>query len=354
MHRSPLAAVLLLIAGAMAHAAEDSRAAFLKLLDRPRVAPAAEVAAPVEQDGVIEIAFSFAAEAGERVPGILIKQARPAVSAPAGFSKAAAARRPVVIVLHGTGSNKESQKAFLTDLARHGFVAVAIDGRHHGARAKAGKAAKANEYVDAILRAYRTGGAYPFFFDTAWDVMRLIDYLETRDDIDPRRIGLTGISKGGIETYLTAAIDPRVSAAAPFIGVQSFRWAIEHDSWQSRISTVQAAFDAAARDSGVAKPGAEFVRRFYDRIAPGIYGKFDAPAMLPLIAPRPLLAINGDSDPRTPLPGLNACADAARAAYRAAGAEDKFVLHLQPDTAHKVLPESRTLAREWFVRHLKP
>jgi hypothetical protein len=104
----------------------------------------------------------------------------------------------------------------------------------------------------------------------------------------------------------------------------------------------------------VAEPGPDFVRAFYDRIAPGIYGQFDGPAMLPLIAPRPLLAINGDIDPRTPLPGLTECAEAARTAYRAAGAEDRFVLHLQPNTGHKVLPESIVLARQWFVRWLKP
>ena len=50
---------------------------------------------------------------------------------------------------------------------------------------------------------------------------------------------------------------------------------------------------------------------------------FDGPAMVPLIAPRPLLAINGELDPRTPLPGLQECVDAAQAAYRAAGAEER-------------------------------
>ena len=119
-------------------------------------------------------------------------------------------------------------------------------------------------------------------------------------------------------------------------------FALENESWQSRIGTVQAAFDAAARDTGV-KPDAAFVRTFYDRVAPGIHGEFDGPAMLPLIAPRPLLAINGEIDPRTPMPGLKQCAEAARAAYRAAGAEEKFVLHVQPNTGHKVLPESMTM-----------
>lgn len=340
MHRLPLAAFVFVLA-CVAHA-NDSRAAFLKLLDRPKVALAPQQAAPTSSDGLVDVAFSFATEAEQRVPGLLVKSA------------SSSGRRPVVIVLHGTGGNKEGQRAFLATLARDGFIAVAIDGRYHGARAKGGKDAKSAEYVDAILRTFRTGKEYPFFFDTAWDVMRLIDYLETRDDIDPRRLGLTGFSKGGIETYLTAAVDPRVAVAVPCIGVQSFRWAIENNSWQSRIGTVQAAFDTAAKESGIAKPDAGFVRTFYDRVAPGIYGQFDGSAMLPLIAPRPLLAINGDIDPRTPLPGLNECADAARVAYRAAGAAEKFVLHLQPNTGHKVLPESLTLAREWFARWLKP
>ena len=64
--------------------------------------------------------------------------------------------------------------------------------------------------------------------------MRLIDYLETREDVDARRIGLTGISKGGMEAYLAAAVDPRIAVAVPLIGVQSFRWALDHGAWDSR------------------------------------------------------------------------------------------------------------------------
>ena len=341
----PLLATLLaaLAAAALPLRAADSRAEFLKLIDRPRVPLAAEAKPAVVKDGLAQIEFSFGAEAGQRVPGILIKSAAP---------NAAAGRRPAVITLHGTGGAKEGQVAFMTELARAGFVAVAIDGRHHGARSKAGKGSV--EYVDALLRTFRTGKELPFFYDTAWDVMRLIDYLETRDDVDPRRIGLTGTSKGGIETYLTAAVDPRVAAAVPMIAVESFRWAVENDSWQSRIGTVQAAFEAAAKDSGVEKPGAEFVHTFYSRVAPGLDRQFDGPAMVPLIAPRPLLAINGDTDPRTPLPGVHQCIDAARPLYRAAGADEKLVLHVQPNTAHKVQPESLVLAKDWFVRWLKP
>ena len=70
-------------------------------------------------------------------------------------------------------------------------------------------------YQSAMLRAYRTGKDHPFLFDTVWDVMRLIDYLETRQDVDALRIGLTGISKGGMEAYLAAAADCAACHTAP-------------------------------------------------------------------------------------------------------------------------------------------
>jgi pimeloyl-ACP methyl ester carboxylesterase len=89
-------------------------------------------------------------------------------------------------------------------------------------------------------------------------------------------------------------------------------------------------------------------------VAPGIYSEFDGPAMLPLIAPRPLLAINGDSDARTPGPGLMECVAAAKKAYAQAGAADKFELLLEPNTGHKVNPEAWEAAVKWLVRWLKP
>jgi dienelactone hydrolase len=334
-----LVACFALVAAARLPAA-DTRSDFLKVLDRPRVPLAPEVKDLPSADGLTRVAFTYSADAENRVPGILLKAAN------------STGRRPVVIVLHGTGGTKEGELPYMTDLVKAGFIAVSIDGRYHGARSKSGKGSA--EYVDAILRTFRTGKDHPFFYDTAWDTMRLIDYLETRDDIDAKRIGIFGTSKGGIEVYLVAAADPRIAVAVPAIGLESFRWAAENNSWQSRIGTVQAAFDAAGKDSGIEKPGAEFVHTFYSRVAPGLDREFDGPAMVKLIAPRPLLSINGEIDPRTPLPGLNLCVEAARAAYGSAGASEKFVLQIQPNTGHKVLSESKVLARDWFVRWLKP
>jgi dienelactone hydrolase len=321
-------------------AGQATRSDFLRLIDRPRVPLSPVVSAPIKDGVLLRINFSYTTEAGERVPGILIE---PAV---------ANGRRATVIALHGTGARKETEIPLMRTLAKAGFIAVAIDGRYHGARAPSGKSAI--DYDAAIVRAYRTGREHPFFYDSVWDVMRLIDWLDTRDDVDARRIGLMGISKGGIETYLAAAVDPRVAVAVPCIGVESFRWALDHDSWHSRIGTIQPAFDQAARDAGVGTPGPDFVRTFYDRVAPGIYGEFDGPSMVTLIAPRPLLAINGDSDPRTPQPGLRECVDAANATYGADGAGDRFSLFIQPHTGHRVTTEGFARAVAWFVRWLRP
>ena len=299
---------------------------------------AAQVEATPSTNGIVESRFSFASDAKDRVPGILVK--------PAGD----ATRRPVVIALHGTGGSKANMLALCHKLAERGFIAVAIDAPHHGERAFTGK----GDYQQAIVSAWRGSGEHPFFYDTVWDVMRLIDYLDTRDDVDPQRIGLVGISKGGIETYLAAAIDKRVAVAVPCIGVQSFHWALTHDDWQGRIGTIQNAFDTAAKDVGVTKPAAKFVEKFYDRVAPGIDRQFDGPALLPLIAPRPLLVINSDSDNHTPLPGVIECTTAAVRAYHALNADDHLAVIIQPKTGHKVLPESEQAAIDWFTRWLKP
>ena len=319
--------------------ASTTRADFLRLIDRPRVSPALQIMAMPAAGRYAREHFSFASEAGERVPGITLKLA----------STDAAVRRPAVIVLHGTGDSKEGMIPLLGELAGRGFLAVAIDGRYHGERASSPA-----DYAAAILRAYHAGGSHPLLYDTAWDAMRLVDYLQTRLDVDPARIGMIGISKGGMETYLAAAVDPRIAVAVPVIAAQSFRWALEHNAWPARVGTIQAAVTSAARAAGRDKLDAEFVRAFYDRVVPGIYAEFDGPAMLPLIAPRPLLVINGDSDALTPIPGVEECVSASERAYKAAGAPEKFRFLLQPDAGHELTPDSERTAIEWFVRWLAP
>jgi dienelactone hydrolase len=327
---------------ALAQPAETTRirAEFLRLIDRPRV-PLAPESRPRPDSGFYAAEhFTFASEAGERVPGIFLK------------SVAAKDRRPVVVFLHGSGAKKEDQLALMRTLADRGLAVAAIDARHHGERIRTGT--QLDQYFDAMLQTFHTGKSHPYLYDTVWDVIRLIDYLQTRVDVDPKRIGVMGISKGGTEAYLAAAADPRIAAVVPIIGVQSYRWALDHDQWRPRVNTFWPPTQAAARSEGVTEINAAFVRRFYDRVVPGIYGDLDAPSVLQLIAPRPLLVINGDSDPRTPLAGVQESVDAARRAYSALGANDKLGLYLQPNAGHVFTPVAELVMADWFVKWLAP
>ena len=322
----------------------ETRLAFLHVIKRPIVALNPELAEMAPVEGLTRYHLWFSSDATERVPGYLL------LPDAARFK----GRRPVVIVLHGTGGTKDGGQVaeLVLKAAQAGFIGVAIDGRFHGERTKAGTGAA--EYNEAIAQAFKSGAGHPFYFDTAWDVMRLIDYLVTRKDVDAVRIGLTGISKGGIETYLTAAADLRVAAAVPYIGVQSFKWALDNGQWRARIATIQSGFDAAAASAAKPAGSVDFVREFYARIAPGIDGKFDGPAMLAAIAPRPLLVINGDSDANTPIAGVRLAVATAKPFYDAANASDSLQLIVQQNTPHRVNPESIDAGIAWFVKWLKP
>ena len=314
---------------------------FRAIIDRPQVDLQPQIRPMPDYDGLAEEHIVITSEPGQVVPAILVES-----------KDHASDRRPVVIVLHGTGGYKEHNLELLTTLAKRGFIAIAPDGRYHGERSKAGKGTV--DYYAAIAQAYRDGKSHPWLYDTVFDVTRLIDYLQTRPDVDPARIGLMGFSKGGMETYLTAAVDPRVAVAVPCIAVQSFAWELQHDQWHGRIGTVQGAFNAAAESEGVEKPDAAFVKKFYDRLIPGIDGPFDGPSIVPLICPRPLLVINGEIDKLNPLPGVKLATDATAAAYAKAGVADRFKADVEPGVAHAVKPPYVAEAVEWFVRWLKP
>jgi dienelactone hydrolase len=328
----------------------DVRAAFKKLLDRPIVSP--EVKAVDRKqlpEGQTAERFTLASERKpdgsiERVPVLLVKPAT------------TTGRLPAVIVLHGTGGSKDKVLDWLTDLARRGIVGVAIDARYHGDRAGGAKGKEA--YEAAITRAWRSKPGepqeHPFYYDTVWDLWRTVDVLRMRPDIDPARIGMLGISMGGIETWLAAAADERVAVAVPAISVQSFRWSLEHDRWQGRAKTIQQAHDAATKDLGQPAVNQRVCRELWAKVIPGITEHFDCPSMIRLFAGRPLLILNGDQDPNCPVEGAGVAIASAEAAYKEANAADKLKVMVAEGVGHKVTAEQRAAALEWLTRWLRP
>ena len=294
---------------------------------------------PAPAPDLIESHLTITTEPNQHIPALILKS-----------KTAKPGPLPVVIVLHGTGGKKEDELQLLEMLARAGMIAVGPDARYHGERSAEGHGTKT--YYAAVAKAYADGRSHPWLYDEVFDWMRLIDYLQTRPDIDPHRIGLIGISKGGMETYLTAAVDPRVAVAVPCICLQSFRWELDNNRWHGRIGTVQGAFNAAAAQSGASPTDPAFVQHFYDRVVPGITSEFDCPAMLKLIAPRPMLAISGERDPINPLPCAQIAADAARQAYAQAGEPDHFKFIIEKGAAHQVTLASKEAAVSWFSRWL--
>jgi dienelactone hydrolase len=326
----------------------EVRAAFLKLLDRPKVPLDVRITSTTTaSNGFVHEHLSFASEKKssgeiERVTVVLVR--------PAKVNR----KLPAVIVLHGTGGSAKGQTGLLTELAKRNIIGVAIDARYHGERAGGAKGATA--YNAAITRAWRTKPGepmeHPFYDDTCWDLWRTVDYLATRPDVDAGRLGMIGFSMGGIQTWLAASVDERIKVAVPAIGVQSFRWSLENDKWQGRARTIKAAHDAAAKDLGESEVNQKVCRALWNKIIPGILDQFDCPSMLRLFAGRSLLIVGGTKDSNCPYGGAKLAIAEAENAFKAAGASDHLRV-MMAEVGHTVTAEQLQAALDWFARWLK-
>lgn len=109
--------------------------------------------------------------------------------------------------------NKATYQHHGSWFARNGYVCMIVDtiqlgeieGMHHGTY-RYGKWWWNN-------RGYTPAGV------EAWNAIRAIDYLQSRDDVDGERIGVTGRSGGGASSWWAAALDERVKVAVPVAGI---------------------------------------------------------------------------------------------------------------------------------------
>ena len=315
---------------------------FSALLQRPSVAPNPSFQSFPTDSVLVEKGF-FYSEATEKVPVLICKPVSGEVK-----------KLPVIICLHGTGGSMDGMKNLLYSFSKSGFMAVAIDGRYHGERVI--KNPGQNNYVEAIINAWQSKDSakqeHPFFFDTVYDLWKLVDYLVTRPDVEPSRIGMMGVSKGGIETWMAASVDTRIKVAVPVIAAQSFKWSLENDRWQGRAKTIWGAHVQAAKDLGDTSVNKENVETFWNKLLPGITGEFDCPSMIRLFAPRPLLLLNTENDQNCPLPGAQWAFDAATKAYQAENALDKLKIDVEPNEPHRFTPKHMEMTIEWFKKWL--
>ncbi len=135
---------------------------------------------------------------------------------------------------HSTGVYRlQSYQLPLLNLVKKGFIVLAIDPVGQGERLQyydidAGKSlvgSSNNEHSYPAPQISLIGKSVARYF--AWDGIRGIDYLVSRNEVDAERIGVHGLSGGGTQTAYISALDDRVKASAPSGYITSYKRLLE-------------------------------------------------------------------------------------------------------------------------------
>jgi dienelactone hydrolase len=137
---------------------------------------------------------------------------------------------PGVLVPCGHSANGKAAETYQRAcilLAKNGLAALCTDPIGQGERIQLlkpdGKPAvggSTTEHTMVGIGALLVGRSAAHY--RVWDEIRALDYLESRPDIDPKRLGVTGNSGGGTLSAYVMALDDRVAAAAPSCYITSF------------------------------------------------------------------------------------------------------------------------------------
>jgi dienelactone hydrolase len=121
----------------------------------------------------------------------------------------AARRRPAVVVLHILGADFPLSRYLAARLADRGVAALFLKLPYYGERRPAGGGLNSRRFlssdIERTVTAMRQG---------ICDVRRAVRWLGSRPDIDKERIGVAGISLGGIVSAIAAAVDPAIHEGA--------------------------------------------------------------------------------------------------------------------------------------------
>jgi dienelactone hydrolase len=237
-------------------------------------------------------------------------------------------RHPAVLMSMGHWEGgKAAGQVLSTNLARKGFVVLAYDPVGQGERQQAYDARIGRSLIGGPTEQHFTNGAAAILMGHSvaryfiHDGMRAIDYLVSRPDVDPERIGATGCSGGGTQTTYIAALDARVKVAAPACYMNSFR----------------TLFAGSIGDSEQSVPGF---------LAAGL----DQTDYVELFAPKPWLIASTEGDFFTPA-GARQVFEEAQRWYKLYGAEERIHWVVGPG-GHGTPLEVREAIYGWMIRWL--
>ena len=280
----------------------------------------AEVTGRVEQDDFLVENVHFQSRPGLYVTGNLYRP------------KEVKEPLPAILYLCGHGAVKKDGVSYGNKVhyqhhgawfARNGYVCLTIDslqlgeieGIHHGT----------HRYGMWwwLNRGYTPAGV------EAWNCVRALDYLESRPEVDKTRFGVTGRSGGGAYSWWIAAIDERIKAAVPVAGITDLENHVVDGCVEGHCDCM-------------------YMVNTY---------QWDYPLVAALVAPRPLLISNTDTDGIFPLDGVYRTFEHVRRIYRLydtteKGTSSKIALNISPGP-HKDTQELQVHAFRWFNHYLK-
>ena len=167
------------------------------------------------------------------------------------------------------------------------------------------------------------------------DLICCLDYVAGREDVDPKRIGTTGVSQGGTHSWMLAAMDKRIAAAVPICGVCTYRSLRAGNSIIHGGIPIQTYLDSHSI--------------YY--YTPGVLRLAEQQDLCALIAPRPFALVGANRDDCFPLDGMRECARDLKHIYQLMGAPQNF-RYVEFEGLHSIPPHSRRTAYAFFRKHL--
>jgi dienelactone hydrolase len=298
-----------------------------QLPPRPKVPLVTTLSKEDRGDFIVE-KFSFENGAGSVVPGYLL------------LPKGATHKKPGILFCHWHGGEYDIGKEELFQsrhtpeapgpaLARRGFVVLGIDAYCFGERNGQGpggpeEKGSAGEMTASKFNLWVGRSLWGMILR---DDLMALDYLASRAEVNPDRLGVAGISMGATRSWWLMALDERLKTGVAVACLTRYQNLIAHEQLKAH---------------GI----------YY--FVPGVLSQFDTEAVVSLIAPRPVLFQTGDQDSGSPVEGVHAIELAVRPIYALYGAKDNFQSIVYPGLGHVYTQEmwDRTLA--WLTHELKP